>query len=177
MEKGSPRDSRFAAAGRLRGMTAITIVPIDPTVLRQVRTTGIDALGRPAEWFIDHAGGNQVRCCLTTSRPGERVGLISHRPLEGNRPWAEVGPVYVHGDTCPASESDTPVPDWLDASPRVLRSYDASGAMIYAANRIVDSGEGVEAALEDILSDPMITEVHIRNLVEQCFIAKAVRAE
>lgn len=158
-------------------MTAINIVPIDPTVLRQVRTTGLDTLGRPAEWFIDHEGGNQVRCCLTKSRPGERIGLISHRPLEVNRPWAEVGPVYIHADACPAPADDAPFPEWLDASPRVLRAYDQSGAMIYAANRIVAAGEGVEAALKDILSDLTLTEVHIRNLVEQCFIAKAVRAE
>ena len=158
-------------------MTAITIVPIDPTVLRQVRTSGVDMLGRPAEWFIDHDGGNQVRCCLTKSRPGERIGLISHRPLEVERPWAEVGPVYIHADTCPVDADTIPFPDWLDLSARVLRAYDASGAMIYAANRIVQAGDGVEAALKDILSDPMITEVHIRNLVEQCFIAKAVRTD
>ena len=57
-----------------------------------------------------------------------------------------------------------------------MRAYDRTGAMVYAANRVVGAGEGVAGALEAVFADPDVAEAHVRNLVAQCFIARAVRA-
>ena len=154
----------------------MTLLPIDPADLATVRRTGRDLHGHEAEPFTEEGGGSQLRCCLHRSRPGERLLLIGHAPLAADRPWREVGPVFVHADPCPRPHDAATFPAWLDDAPRVLRAYDASGAMRYAANRVVDTGEGVEAALRVVLDDPEVAEVHVRNLLAQCFIARAIRA-
>ena len=157
-------------------MSKVTLVPVHPAELEQVRATGRDLHGHAAEPFTDGEGGNQLRCCLARSAPGERLLVIGHAPLAADRPWREVGPVFVHADPCPVAHVAGTFPGWLDEAPRVLRAYDASGAMRYAANRVVEPGEGVEAALVAILEDSEVAEVHVRNLLAQCFIARAVRS-
>ncbi|WP_377640365.1 DUF1203 domain-containing protein [Oryzobacter terrae] len=154
----------------------MTLVPIDPAELEVVRRTGRDLHGHEVEPITDAEGGSQLRCCLARSRAGEGLLLLSHAPLGVDRPWREVGPVFVHAHPCPTTYEDGTVPVWLDEGPRVLRAYDASGAMRYGVNRIVAAGEGVEAALAEVLADPDVVEVHVRNLLAQCFIARAVRA-
>ena len=83
--------------------------------------------------------------------------------------------MFVHAEECPAPHRPGEFPAWLDEAPRVLRAYGEDGAMRYAANRVVAAGEGVEAALVAVLEDPDVSEVHVRNLLAQCFIVRAVR--
>lgn len=67
------------------------------------------------------------------------------------------------------------MPEWFDEGPRVLRAYTRRGTMHYPANRVVNPGDGVAAALTEMFLDPAVAEVHLRNLLAQCFIARAVR--
>ncbi|WP_392543187.1 DUF1203 domain-containing protein [Oryzobacter telluris] len=156
-------------------MSAVVLVPIDPCDLAAIHRTGRDLHGHAAEPFTDAGGGSQLRCCLERSAPGERLLLVAHAPLGADRPWREVGPVFVHAGACPRPHRPGAFPAWLDEAPRVLRAYGADGAMRYAANRVVEAGEGVEAALVGILEDPDVAEVHVRNLLAQCFITRATR--
>lgn len=155
-------------------MVDVTLLPIGPDELEAVRRDGVDAWDRPAEPFTDDEGGSQLRCCLAPAAPGDRLLLIGHAPLGVGRPWQEVGPVFVHADPCP-QPADGSVPAWLDDEPRVLRAYDAAGAMRHDRNRVVAAGEGVEAALREVLGHEEVAEVHVRNLLAQCFIARALR--
>ena len=84
--------------------------------------------------------------------------------------------MFVHAGACPRRTVRASFPAWLDEAPRVLRAYGEDGAMRYAANRVVAAGEGVEAALVAVLEDPDVSEVHVRNLLAQCFIVRAVRS-
>jgi hypothetical protein len=157
-------------------MSTVVLVAIAPSTLDVVRRTGRDLHGHPAELFTEREGGSQLRCCLSRSRPRDELLLISHAPLETDRPWREVGPVFVHARECPEPHRPENFPAWLDEAPRVLRAYDAGGAMRYDANRVVEAGEGVRAALAEILEDREVAEVHVLNLLAQCFIARAVRS-
>ncbi|WP_205860578.1 DUF1203 domain-containing protein [Phycicoccus sp. HDW14] len=82
--------------------------------------------------------------------------------------------MFVHAGPCPAP-ADGSVPDWLDDDARVLRAYDSTGRMRYEHHRVVGAGEGVEVALGEVLAHDEVAEVHVRNLLAQCFIARAVR--
>lgn len=155
-------------------MTTIRVLPVDPDQLTALRRDGRDAFGRPVQAYPD-AGGEQLRCCLRRSTGGERLLLVGHAPLRDASPWQEVGPVFVHAEPCPRPADGT-VPTWFDDDPRVLRAYDARGVMRYERNRVVAAGEGVAGALADILGDPGVAEVHVRNLLAQCFVARVVRA-
>ncbi|MGL5911437.1 MAG: DUF1203 domain-containing protein [Phycicoccus sp.] len=156
-------------------MSIVRLGPISPSELSEVRRDGVDAHDRPAEPFAAD-GGEQLRCCLARAEPGERLLLVGHAPLSVRRPWQEVGPVFVHAGSCPVPFDGT-VPSWLDDGPRVLRAYDRGGAMCYRHNRVVEAGHGVEPALAEILAHDEVSEVHVRNLLEQCLVVRAVRSD
>ncbi|MFX4270966.1 DUF1203 domain-containing protein [Propionibacteriaceae bacterium Y1685] len=160
-------------------MNTATLHAIDADELDEVRTTGSDRAGHRAEPLLDTNGGRQLRCCLGRSEPGETLLLISHAPLRQERPWREIGPVYVHADRCDGYDPATGVPGWLDDAPRVLRAYRADGSMQHPSHRIVEPGQrgGVAAALSEMLREPEVVEVHVRNLREQCFIVRATAVE
>ncbi|MGL5817133.1 MAG: DUF1203 domain-containing protein [Phycicoccus sp.] len=80
----------------------------------------------------------------------------------------------MHAERCPVP-FDGGVPSWLDEAPRVLRAYDRAGAMCYRHHRVVEAGHGVEAALAEIVAHDEVAEVHVRNLLAQCFVVRAVR--
>ena len=157
-------------------MTTFSLRAIDTAELAEVRSTGRDRAGHRVEPFVDDEGGSQLRCCLRLSRAGERLLLVGHAPLAADRPWREVGPVFIHASPCTGHDTPGSVPSWFDDAPRVLRAYDAGGAMIHAANRVVEARAGVAAALDAVFEDPRVSQVHVRNLVAQCFVATAVRA-
>lgn len=150
-----------------------TIKPIEAAELATIRSTGLAAGGVPNEEVVLPAG-QQLRCCLRRSQEGEKLLLISYAPLAARRPWRETGPVFVHAGSCPEL-FDGELPGWLDEGPRVLRAYDTDGAMLYQHNHIVAAGDGVRATLEMQFAAPEVAEVHLRNELAQCYIAKAVR--
>ncbi|NNG19299.1 DUF1203 domain-containing protein [Naumannella sp. ID2617S] len=152
----------------------IQLLPIPADELDEIRRTGHDLHGHPIEVSEDRAPGRQLRCCLRKSEQGEQVALIGHGPLPTNCAWREVGPVFIHADECPIPFADE-FPDWLDEGDRVLRAYDHNGAMRYERNVVVPPGGGVQDALRECLADPEVSEVHVRNLLAQCFITRAVR--
>ncbi|MCK0113330.1 DUF1203 domain-containing protein [Ornithinimicrobium sp. F0845] len=156
-------------------MTSYRIESIRPEALASVHRDGVEVLGNHVAAFDDTTGREQLRCCLRLSRPGGRIVLIAHAPLSAHNPWREVGPVYVHAARCAGWTPSAAVPEWFDDAPRVLRAYTSEPAMHHPANRVVAAGEGVAGALEAIFADPDVTQVHVRNLLAQCFVAKAVR--
>ncbi|WP_263399732.1 DUF1203 domain-containing protein [Saccharopolyspora pogona] len=87
---------------------AFQVLPIDPTVLDELRKLG-DAGREPSTYIEDDEYGQPLRCC----RPGERISLASYAPLRrwgrdsGIDPGAyeEVGPVFIHAETCDGSAS------------------------------------------------------------------------
>lgn len=148
--------------------------PIDPQDLAEIRRRGTDLFGHTPEERVSD-GGNQLRCCLRYSRAGERLWLISHAPLTAPRPWREVGPVFVHPEPCGGYDAADGIPSFLGRRPRVLRCYTADQAMYYPGNRITRDGEDLERVLREIFSDPQVSEIHVRNLEAQCFIARVTR--
>jgi hypothetical protein len=157
-------------------MSTFLLHAVDRAELDAVRSTGRDVAGHVPEPFHDTEGGSQLRCCLRRSSPADRLLLIAHAPLAADRPWREVGPVFVHAEPCAGwTGGDGTVPAWFDDEARVVRAYDVTGGMRYDANRLVRAGEGVAAALDDVFRDPTVVEAHVRNSLAQCFVARAVR--
>jgi hypothetical protein len=149
----------------------LRVHPISPTELDDVRSRRLDRFGNVPEEFASK-GGDQIRCCLRHSEPGERLWVISHAPLTAARPWREVGPVFVHREPCQGYDSTQGLPAFINGKPRVLRSYTADQKMHYAGNRVTSSEDDLTAVLQTLLIDPHVAEVHIRNLEAQCFIAR-----
>ncbi|MCN9239436.1 DUF1203 domain-containing protein [Streptomyces sp. RY43-2] len=157
-------------------MTTYSPRPIEPTVLKELRTT--DDAGRPTAPFTDDEGGSPLRCCLRRSTPGERIALVSYAPL---RRWAaetgadpgayeEVGPVFVHADAC--AGPDTALADYPFANAhRTVRRYSRDGHIL--GGRLVDTG--LEAAVTEAFDDPDVALVHVRAVEYGCFLYEVRR--
>lgn len=99
--------------------------------------------------------------------------LFGYAPALPESPYRETGAVYAHQDTCDGpAETDRYPEDWYGRA-QVLRAYDARG-WIHDASRIHD-GNTPESALDDVLAQPGVVEVHSRNTVHGCFMFAATR--
>ncbi|GAA2458533.1 DUF1203 domain-containing protein [Streptomyces mauvecolor] len=158
-------------------MTIYTARPIEPAVLKELRDT--DDAGRACVPFIDHEGGDPLRCCLRRIRPGERVALVSYAPL---RRWAaetsaapgaydEQGPVFIHAEECEGVAGADPYPFTHPGALRVLRRYSRAGHIL--GGQLLEfpqaAAEGFDAALDEAFADPEAALVHVRAVEYGCF--------
>lgn len=157
--------------------TGFVIRPIAPDVLERLRVR--DDAGDPPRVVTDEVDV-PLRCCLGTSLPGERIGLVSYAPLRrwaaatGARPgpYDEVGPVFVHLEPCEPHD----FPRIRVGARRVLRSYDANGGIL--GGRLVEWPGRAEAGelLAESLADPRVAVVHVRAMEFGCFQFEVARA-
>lgn len=96
-------------------------------------------------------------------------------PATTQRPWREVGPVFVHLEPCEGYDPGRGLPDFIRGGRRVLRSYTADQEMHYAGNRITGPDDDLDTILQALLADPQVAELHLRNVEAQCFNARATR--
>ena len=155
-------------------MTTYTALPIDSTVLKELRTA--DDAGRPMSPLTDEEGGAPLRCCLRRSEPGERIALVSYAPLRrwaagtGARPGAydEQGPVFIHAEECAGPA--------LDGHPfahahRTVRRYSADGHIL--GGQLVDTV--TDEAFQNAFDDPSVALVHVRAVEYGCFLYEVRR--
>jgi hypothetical protein len=155
-------------------MTDFTVHPIDTDRLAAIRAAGRDEGGNPLAGFAA-AGWEPLRCCLRLASPEEQVALISYRPFVEASVWAETGPVFIHLDACGGYAGDAGLPASLRTGPRVLRPYDAAGALAYDHIELVPDGVDIEPALRKILGEPSVELVHVRAALAQCFTYAVTR--
>lgn len=146
-------------------------IPADTAAELRIR----DDSGSEPELIVDREGGSPLRCCLRSSRPGERILLASYAPLRrwaaetGANPGAylESGPVFIHAEHCDGAEH-AGWPDDFRGLPRVLRGYDANGRI--RGGVVVAEGEPApERFVDELFSDPSIAFIHARALVFGCY--------
>ncbi|MEV0266168.1 DUF1203 domain-containing protein [Streptomyces sp. NPDC050617] len=161
---------------------------IDPHTLEELRVRD-DAGNAPRPVTEDGEGGSPLRCCLSRSKPGESLALVSYAPL---RRWAretaaepgpydEVGPVFIHLGDCGgwAGDASGAFPDTMRGARRVLRAYTAEGSIL--GGRLID-GEGadadltIEQGLAELYENPQVAAVHVRAVEFGCFLVETRRA-
>jgi hypothetical protein len=152
-------------------MTSFEYLSVPAADLERIRLAGRD----------DHShavvprtagGGEPLRCCLTLATEGERILLMSYQPSTLGGPYAEIGPVFVHAESCagPAGEG---FPSQYADRAAVLRPYDAEGQMLDGV--LAHHGEA-ETALKELFEDPRVALVHHRNIVAGCWNFSVRRA-
>jgi hypothetical protein len=155
-------------------MTDFRIRPLDASTLATVRAQGRDVSGTPVEQVVA-TGGEPVRCCLRNAVPGEELILFGYEPrLPKQSPYREIGAVYAHASSCDADAEYAQYPsDWMPRA-QVLRAYDERG-WIHPATTVHDGTDPV-TALERVLAEPGVVEVHSRNIDYGCFMFSATRS-
>lgn len=147
-------------------IACLRIRAIGDAELEGVRKSGVDVAGE-AVVRITAGGGEPVRCCLRNAAAGDELILFGYQPAIPAGPYREIGPVFVHADSCEGLASDEYPADWLDR-PQVLRAYDARG-WIHPATGVHDGTDPV-AAIEAVLAEPGVAQVHSRNTAYGCYM-------
>ena len=149
---------------------AFRIRAIAPHDLDRIRGAGHDDFGNPLQPFVDEEGGSPLRCCLRPAEAGERLMLIAYRPFRRPGPYAEVGPVFVHADTCGGYTEPARYPaGYRSWKTMVFRPYHVDGRMAYPALAMVDGPEA-EQAIAAMFADPTIEVIHARNVYAGCYM-------
>lgn len=117
--------------------------------------------------WIDTEGGAPLRCCLRSSRAGERVRVGAVTPPGPQGAYAETGPVFVHTDGCDGPQSSD-YPEDFRSSRQVFRAYDQTGQIV--GGEIVEPGTNQEAVAERLLSEPGVAFLHSRNPIHGCYM-------
>lgn len=138
---------------------------IPAPTLAAIRADRDDGFGHP---IVDRAadGGEPLRCCLRLSPVGDRIALIAYQPSRKGGPYAEIGPVFIHSDSCGGYAETAAYPADFIGRRAVLRPYDADGQM--RDGLLAESGAGV-ALVADLLADRSVDVVQVRNVVAGCW--------
>lgn len=182
------------------------VASADPDQLDLLRRHGIDHHGLPVEPFVDPDGDWPLRCCLTDSRPGDRLAIVGWSPFPWNGAYRMTGPVVIHADHCPrllegaAPEGAAPegaasdgaaldgaaldgaaldgrLPAVFGERRQILWAYDGDHLQVYDLARLVEPGEGLGQALAEILVDPRTDLVQSFNVLSGCWSFTARRRE
>ncbi|MGI9006640.1 MAG: DUF1203 domain-containing protein [Streptosporangiaceae bacterium] len=168
----------------IENSTTWQVRAIPAGVLAELRTT--DDAGNPPRPVSDAEGGSPLRCCLSLSRPGEPIALVSYAPLRrwaaetgaDPGPYDETGPVFIHPGACPGPGGESFPAAYL-GSRRVLRAYAADGSIL--GGRLAEPGELRDEAaaggvLGEVFANPRVALVHARALEFGCFTFEVRRA-
>ncbi len=151
------------------------IIPINAKTCHHVRVNRTDPIyGYEYDVMSSIAGPTgygPCRSCLRKIKQGESRLLFLHNPF-GNLLGDFAGPVFIHAEECPEFSLSTELPSELSFLKILLRSYDFNGHFVAH----LELGTwALTTGIEKLLENPKCTEVHIRNVVARCYIAKAVR--
>ncbi len=139
-----------------------------------VRGGGPDANGQPALARTAEGAANPCRHCLQLIAAGDEKLVLAYRPFDHTQPYAEVGPIFLHGYACARYGSDT-LPAWFSfLQPAIIRGYGNDDWIRYETGGVVPGSE-LESACHRILSDLSIAYVHIRSKYN-CFQCRVDRA-
>lgn len=130
---------------------------------------GTDAYGFPPEKRISDGPGHPCRHCLGNIDAGETVLVLSYRPFPALQPYAETGPIFLHGKRCRRYEAEEIQPPVLETSPDyILRGYGRDDRIVYGTGAVT-LREDVRSYAEDLLAREDIAYVHVRSARNNCY--------
>jgi hypothetical protein len=148
-------------------MTTLIFEPIPAAILERIRAVGQDEAGNRLTEQVVAEGGNPLRCCLRETAPGERVLLIAYTPPGTSGAYAERGPVFIHAAPCDGYATPGQYPPGLSHRQQVVRAYNTAGQI--ASGVLVSDGEHAMTAIRELLAQPDVPLVHLRNVGYGCY--------
>lgn len=135
------------------------------------RTMRSPEYGHPAVREIA-TGTGPCRACLEQFEVGveERL-LFTYRPAGADGNVGAPGPVFIHARDCTQYRGNV-FPPALRSLPLLVEARAGENRVPFA-RRV--SGEEIDAVLAELLADPQVKYVHVRNAEAGCHIARADR--
>ena len=146
-------------------MSKLFFKGIPSAMADQARSTRVDAYGHVLRIQNDQAA--PCRHCLRITRTGEPVLLLSYNPFGADHgPYSEVGPIFVHADSCPAYSQNDTLPQDFRERELVLRAYNHAHAI---EDSVIASPGGAENAARHFFKNEKIAYIHVRHTTYGCF--------
>jgi hypothetical protein len=141
-----------------------------------LRAGAPDANGQTPERRISDGDGVPCRHCLGMVEKDEPYLTLAYRPFPEPQPYAEVGPVFIHAESCETYKTHEKLPERERVGPgRILRGYGNDNRIVYGTG-IVVKNEEIEEKAEAILAREDVAYVHMRSATNNCFTLRIDRA-
>lgn len=150
---------------------------LETSQVEGLRAGALDANGqRPL--FQSGGGMGPCRHCLAIIQEDEEKLILAYRPFSGLHPYAESGPIFLHGSEhgpgCTRYDAGHP-PAWFEfLAPAIVRGYGRDDWIRYDTGAAA-AGRDVAALSKSILSDEAVAYVHVRSKFG-CFQCRVDRA-
>src|SRR5260221_14205366 len=146
---------------RSRPMTALRFVSMPTDQARAFRAGAPDANGQPPERHVATEDGLPCRHCQRPIAAGAPYLILAYRPFPAVQPYAELGPIFLHGETCERHPDSAELPlmfrDWKTV---LIRGYGADDRIVYGTGEVV-TPDGVSSAAERVLARNDVRYVHL----------------
>ncbi len=148
------------------------MVPLPSEVAQAAREKAVAGASDHVYVTADSPTGYPCRHCLRWASPGEELVLFPYPSIPLGRPYAEIGPIFVHVQPCASyAASDQYPADFRQG--RVLRAYNAAEEMI-AAEAV--QREEPETVIEKLFANPETAFLQARSADRGCFTFAIARA-
>lgn len=148
--------------------------PIATQIARAYQDGGPDANGQMPERQISDGGGNPCRHCLKMIPEGAAMLVLAHRPFPAPQPYAEMGPIFLCAEECPAG-GGAALPEVLASPDYFVRGYGGDDRIVYGTGAVVPTAR-ITAEAAARLADPRVAYVHVRSARNNCFQCRIDRA-
>ncbi|MDX2159416.1 MAG: DUF1203 domain-containing protein [Hyphomicrobiaceae bacterium] len=155
------------------GRMSIRFVALDTSTVAEFRNGSLDANGQLPERHIS-TGGLPCRHCLAQIGAGEPYLVLAYRPFPRPQPYAEIGPIFLHAETCPRGGGPE-IPALLASPAYIVRAYGQADRIVYGTGGVVDTRR-IPARAAELLADPSVAYVHVRSAANNCFQCRVDRA-
>lgn len=143
---------------------------------RAFQEGALDANGQLPERYVSKGGGIPCRHCLQHVAEGNAFLALAFRPFDSLQPYAELGPIFLHADSCERYEDNANIPELLLNSKTVLlRGYTHEDRILYGSGQVVASSSINEVASK-LFENPKIAYIHVRSATNNCFTCRIERA-
>ena len=152
--------------------TNYRVVPLPTEVAEAARRGAKVGASNHAVVEVDTPSTYPCRHCLQWAQPGERVVLFPYQSVPSDRPYGEIGPIFVHANACARYSTTDQYPVEFRRH-RVLRAYNAAGDMIDA---IVVEDDQPEPVIAKLLQNPETAFLQARSVTRGCYTFRIERA-
>jgi hypothetical protein len=149
-------------------MSAIRFTAIPTPDATHFWNNGSDAYGRVPESMTSSGAGYPCRHCLENIAEGEPVLVLAYRPFPDLQPYAETGPIFLHGQPCSRYRAEEILPPILSSPDYIVRGYGPDNRIVYGSGAVTAREKIVEKA-EELLRSDAIAYVHVRSARNNCY--------
>jgi hypothetical protein len=156
-------------------MSEFRMIAVSSRLADKVRETKLSpGYGHPVTAKVA-TGHGPCRHCLRPFVVGQDVRMLfTLNPFEGVAPIPQPGPVFIHEAECERYEETAGYPAELLPFAALLDGYDAE-QMVRRRERVTDGSQ--EEAIREMMRDPLIQYVMVRDGDAGCFDLRVERRE